>query len=109
VQRVASAGAGGGSTSDARAGVKSETATGTVTAVSATSLSITGSAAGGGSFTQSYTIDAATKVIGEGAGTAAAKGKVTIMDLVAKGNRVTVTYHASGATLNATEVRVTRK
>ena len=80
-----------------------------VTAVSGTSLTITGTAAAGGSFTQSYTVDSNTKVIGEGAGTAASKGKVTILDLVAKGNRVTVTYHASGATLVATEVRVTRK
>ena len=80
-----------------------------MTAVSGTSLTITGTAAAGGSFTQSYTIDSNTKVIGEGAGTAASKGKVTIMDLVAKGNRVTVTYHASGATLPATEVRVRQK
>ena len=109
VQRVASAGAGGGGTSEAKAAVKTETATGTVTAVSGTSLTITGTAAAGGSFTQSYTVDGNTHVVGEGAGTAASKGKVTILDLVTKGNRVTVSYHASGATLVATEVRVTRK
>ena len=109
VQKVPSAGPGGGTTSDARAATKSESATGTVTAVSGTSLTITGTAPAGGSFTQSYTVDGNTKVIGEGAGTAASKGKVTIMDLVAKGNRVTVTYQASGATLHASEVRVTRK
>ena len=100
---------GGGGTSEAKAAVKTETATGTVTAVSGTSLTITGTAASGGSFTQTYTVDANTKVVGEGAGTAASKGKVTILDLVTKGNRVTVSYHASGATLVATEVRVTRK
>ena len=109
VQRVASAGAGGGGTSDAKAAVKTETASGEVTAVSGTSLTITGTAAAGGSFTQSYTVDGNTHVVGEGAGTAASKGKVTILDLVAKGNRVTVTYQASGATLVASEVRVTRK
>jgi hypothetical protein len=109
VQRVNSAGSGGGGTSDAKAAVKTETATGTVTAVSGTSLTITGTTSGGGSFTQSYNIDSNTKVIGEGAGTAASKGKVTILDLVEKGNRVTVTYQVSGATLLATEVRVTRK
>jgi hypothetical protein len=109
VQKVPSAGPGGGTTSDARASTKSETASGTVTEVSGTSLTITGNAPAGGTFTQTYTIDGNTKVIGEGAGTAAAKGKVTIMDLVAKDNRVTVTYQASGATLRATEVRVTRK
>jgi Domain of unknown function (DUF5666) len=109
VQRVSSAGSGGGGTSDAKAAVKTETATGAVTAVSGTSLTITGTTSGGGSFTQSYNIDSNTKVIGEGAGTAASKGKVTILDLVEKGNRVTVTYQVSGATLLATEVRVTRK
>jgi hypothetical protein len=31
------------------------------------------------------------------------------MDLVSKGNRVTVNYQTAGATLTATEVRVTRK
>ena len=109
VQRVASAGAGGGGTSDAKAAVKTETASGEVTAVTGTSLTITGTAPAGGTFTQSYTVDGNTRVVGEGAGTAASKGKVTILDLVAKGNRVTVTYQASGATLVATEVRVTRK
>ena len=109
VQRVATAGAGGGGTSDAKAAVKTETASGEVTAVTGTSLTITGTAPAGGTFTQSYTVDGNTRVVGEGAGTAASKGKVTILDLVAKGNRVTVTYQASGATLVASEVRVTRK
>jgi len=109
VQRISSPGPGGGSTSEARAAEKSETANGTVSAVSGTSLTITGTVAAGGTFTQTYTIDADTKVVGEGAGTAASKGKVTITDLVSKGNRVTVTYQASGTTLRATEVRVRQK
>jgi hypothetical protein len=79
-----------------------------VTAVSQTSLSISGSSSGGASFTQTYTIDGNTKVVAEGAGTAAAKGKVTITDLVQKGDRVTVTYKPSGTTLHASEVRVRR-
>jgi hypothetical protein len=109
VRRVSSPGAGGGSTSDARAATRSESADGTVTAISPTSMTITGSASGGATFTQSYTIDSNTRVVGEGAGTAASKGKVTITDLVSKGNRVTVTYQPSGNTLRATEVRVRPK
>jgi hypothetical protein len=105
---VPSAGAGGGGTSDQRAATKSETATGNVTEVSQTSLTIAGSSSGGAKFTQTYTIDANTKVIGEGVGTAASKGKVTIADLVKKGDRVTVTYQASGTTVRATEVRIVR-
>jgi hypothetical protein len=108
VRRVPSAGAGGGGTSDQRAATKSETATGNVTEVSQTSLTIAGSSSGGAKFTQTYTIDANTKVIGEGVGTAASKGKVTIADLVKKGDRVTVTYQASGTTVRATEVRIVR-
>ena len=108
VRRVASAGSGGGSTSDQRAASKEETANGTVTAVSQTSLSISGSAAAGGTFTQTYVIDGATRVVGEGVGTAASKGKVTITDLVKKGDRVAVTYQASGTTVRATEVRIIR-
>lgn len=105
LRRVRSAGEGGGGTSDTRA----ETANGTVTAVSASSLTISGTSAGGATFTQTFTIDSNTKVIGEGAGTASAKGKVTITDLVSKGAHVTVTYQPSGTTLRATEVRYRSK
>jgi hypothetical protein len=106
VRRVPSAGAGGGGTSEQRAAEKSESASGNVTAVSQTSLTISGSSSGGATFTQTYTIDTNTRVVAEGAGTAASKGKVTITDLVTKGDRVTVTYVTSGATARATEVRV---
>jgi hypothetical protein len=104
IRRVSSAG--GGATSDQRAAEKSESASGTVTAVSQTSLSISGSSSGGATFTQTYTIDGNTRVVAEGAGTASAKGKVTITDLVSKGDRVTVVYVPSGTTVRATEVRV---
>jgi hypothetical protein len=106
IRRVSSAGAGGGGTSEQRAAEKSDSASGTVTAVSQTSLSISGSSSGGATVTQTYTIDANTRVVAEGAGTASAKGKVTITDLVSKGDRVTVVYVPSGATVRATEVRV---
>jgi Domain of unknown function (DUF5666) len=108
VRRVPSAGAGGGGTSEQRAAEKSETATGNVTEVSQTSLTIAGSSSGGAKFTQTYTIDANTRVIGEGVGTAASKGKVTIADLVKKGDRVSVTFQAAGTTVRATEVRIIR-
>jgi len=106
VRRVPSAGAGGGATSDQRAATKEESANGTVTAVSQTSLSISGSGAGGSKFTQTYVIDGSTRVVGEGVGTAASKGKVTITDLVKKGDRVSVTFQAAGTTVRATEVRI---
>jgi hypothetical protein len=104
LRRVRSAGEGGGSTSDTRP----QTATGTVTAVSASSLTISGTSGGNATFTQTFAIDGKTKVIGEGAGTASAKGKVMITDLVTKGNHVVVTYQPSGTELHATEVRVRR-
>jgi hypothetical protein len=108
VRRTTSPGAGGGSTSDQRAATKAETASGTVTALSNTSMTIAGSSGGGATFTQTYAIDTDTTVVGTGAGTASAKGKVTLTDLVKKGDQVTVTFVPSGATIRATEVRVRR-
>jgi hypothetical protein len=107
VRRVSSAGSGGGSTSDERAAAKLETANGSVESVTATSLVITGSQSGG-TFKQTFTIDADTKVVGQGAGTAAAAkgGRVAVTDLIKAGDRVTVSYHKMGATLHAAEVRV---
>jgi hypothetical protein len=93
---------------------KPETASGTVDTVTASSLTISGSASGGAKFTQTFTIDSETRVVGEGLGTAAAaakaKGaKLTITDTVGVGDQVTVTYHKKGDTLQAANVRVTRK
>jgi hypothetical protein len=89
----------------------SKTSNGTVKSVSPTSLSISGSAGSGATFDQTFTIDAKTKVIGKGAGTAAAAkgGKIAITDLIATGDKVGVSYHEVGGTLHASEVRVTMK
>jgi hypothetical protein len=85
VRKVSSPGAGGGSTSDERAAAKAESATGTV--------------------------DSETKVIGQGAGTAAAAkgGRIAITDYVKTGDRVTVSYHKMGSSLHAAEVRVMQR
>jgi hypothetical protein len=93
------------------AAAASKTSSGTVKSVSPTSMSISGTAGGGATFDQTFTIDAKTKVIGKGAGTAAAAkgGKVAITDLVAAGDRVSVSFHDMGGTLHAAEVRVTTK
>ncbi len=82
------------------------TSNGTVSAVGSNTLTIN---AGGSA--QTFTIDGTSKVVGQGAGTAAAKtgGKTVITDLVGVGDRVTVSYHQTGATMHAAEVRVTDK
>ncbi len=102
IRKVPSAGSGG---------VPSNTANGTVVSVSTTSLSISGSSGGGASFSQTYAIDADTKVVGRGAGTAAAKsgGKIAITDVVGTGDHVSVSYKTDGSALKATEIRVTAK
>ena len=93
------------------AAAASKTSNGTVKSVSPTSLSISGTAGGGATFDQTFVIDAKTKVVGRGAGTAAAAkgGKTAITDLVATGDKVTVHFHDMGGTLHAAEVRVTAK
>jgi uncharacterized protein DUF5666 len=102
VRRVSSA---GGGPADATS------SSGKVTAVSATSLTISGSGGGGSTFTQTFIIDPNTRVVGKGAGTAAARGggKVPIIDLVAVGDSVTVSFRRSADTLHATSVTVTMK
>lgn len=82
---------------------------GTVQSVSATSMTISGSSGGGAKFTQTFAIDGDTKVVGKGAGTATKGGKVIITDLVANGDRVSVSFHDMGGTLHASAVRVTMK
>jgi hypothetical protein len=93
------------------AAAASKTSNGTVKSVAATSLSISGTAGGGATFDQTFVIDAKTKVVGRGAGTAAAAkgGRTAITDLVAAGDKVTVHFHDMGGTLHAAEVRVTAK
>lgn len=82
---------------------------GTVESVSGSSMTINGSSGGGAKFTQTFTIDPDTTVVGKGAGTASKGAKVPITDLVGKGDMVTVEYHAMGTTLHASDVRVTAK
>jgi hypothetical protein len=103
IRRVTSVGSSGMSAPAA----KSESSTGTVEAVSGNSLTV--AAAGGAKHT--FAIDADTKVVGAGAGTAAAAkgGKLVISDYIGKGDRVVVTYHTMGSMMHAAEVRVTQK
>ena len=74
-------------------------------------MTISGSSGSGATFTQTFTIDGTTKVIGKGAGTAsaAAGGKTVVTELVGTGDTVSVTYHTAGNTLHAAEIRVTNK
>lgn len=85
-----------------------KTSNGTVDAVSATSMTISGST-GPAKFNQTFTIDAETKVVGKGVGTATKGARVVITDLVGKGDQVGVSYRMAGTALHATEVRVTTK
>jgi hypothetical protein len=72
-------------------------------------MTIHGSSGSGAKFTQTFTIDGDTKVIGTGAGTKTQGAKVAITDLVANGDTVAVSYHEMGTTLHAADVRVTAK
>jgi len=93
----------------AGAGKQKDAVNGTVESVTANALMITGGSGGGSTFRQTFTIDKATKVVGRGAGTASRAGKVTAPDLVAAGDRVSVSYHRSGESLHASEIRVAQK
>src|SRR6266545_1189213 len=88
-----------------------KTSDGKVTAVSGNSLTISGSSGGGATFTQTFVIDANTRVIGRGAGTAAAKqgGKVPATALIASGDTVHVSFRDMNGTLHAKNVRVMAK
>ena len=90
---------------------KVQRTTGLVSSVTTTSLTVSGSAGGGATSSRTYAIDSDTKVIAKGGGTAAAAsgGKVLITDIVAAGDRVSVSYRLMGDMLHATEVRVTAK
>ena len=91
----------------AAAGTKSSS--GTVDAITATSITINGSSGSGAKFTQTFVIAPDTKVTEKGASTATKGAKVAITDLVAKGDKVTVSYEAKGTTLHASNVIVTAK
>ncbi len=108
--RIRATGAKAAGAADA-ADTSAKTSIGTVDSVSATSMTISGSSGSGARFTQTFTIDADTKVVGRGAGTAAAArgGKTVVTDLVGTGDRVSVSYHPAGTALHAAEIRVTMK
>jgi hypothetical protein len=74
-------------------------------------LTITGSMGPDVTFKQVIGFDSATKIVAEGAGTAAAKsgGKLVLTDQLGPGDRVTVTYQAKGNTLHASEIRVRQR
>ena len=88
-----------------------KSATGKVTSVSADSLTINGSAGSGANFTQTFVIGSKTKVVGKGAGTAAAKGggKAVATDLVHTGDTVHVSFNDLNGALQAATVTVTMK
>ena len=111
VRAISSLGTGAGASAGAGAARENapKTMSGTVTSVSPAQMMIAGSAGLSSTFT--FTIDGSTKVIGRGAGTAAAAagGKTAITDLVSRGDTVSVSYHQKGNSLHAAEIRVTNK
>ena len=86
-----------------------KTSAGTVQTVSATSMTINGTSGGGAKFSQTFTIDSATKVVDKGASAATRGAKVAITELVATGDHVRVSFHDMGGTLHASTVSVTMK
>lgn len=77
---------------------------GTVKSVSATSLTVTAK-----DKDTTFGVDTKTQVVGKGIGTKsrAAGGKVTIVDLLKAGDRVTVTYQDMAGTMHASKIEVT--
>jgi hypothetical protein len=84
---------------------------GTVKAIGGDSITIVGAAGRNGSFAQTFVVSSATKVVGRGAGTATAAkgGRAPFTDLIAAGDRVSISYHTVGNTLHASDIRVTTK
>jgi len=98
---VSSAGPNGGSVSADKPAAK--TASGTVKSVSDRSLIVASTGAD-----KTFVVDTHTQVVGTGAGTKsrAAGGKISITELVAAGNTVSVTYDDGAGSARATLVRV---
>jgi Domain of unknown function (DUF5666) len=105
IRAIPSAGSTGGSSATASSEEKSH---GIVKTVGTDSITITGASGGGGTFTQTFIVDSSTKVIAKGAGTMTAKrgGRAPLTDLLANGDNVSVSYHKTGGTLHASDVRV---
>jgi hypothetical protein len=77
---------------------------GLVKSVSASSLTVTAK-----DKDTTFEVDAKTQVVGKGIGTKsrAAGGKVTVVDLLKAGDRVTVTYQEMSGTMHASKIEVT--
>jgi hypothetical protein len=105
IRRVSDAGRSGGTAQS------SDSVTGTIDSISGNTLTISGSMARDATFKQSIMVDNSTKIVAEGAGTAAAKsgGKLVLSDHIGPGDRVTVTYETKGNMLHATEIRVRQR
>jgi len=104
IRRVSDAGQSGRTES-------SDSVTGTIDSISGTTLTISGSMGRDATFKQSIMVDNSTKIVAEGAGTAAAMsgGKLVLSDHIGPGDRVTVTYQTKGNMLHATEIRVRQR
>jgi Domain of unknown function (DUF5666) len=104
VRAVSDAGEGGGSV--ATAAPPSKNVTGKVKSATADSLVVTAD-----NKDMTFVVTPETKVEAKGAGTAttAAGGRITFNSLVGAGDTVQVTYQEAGATMRATEVRITIK
>jgi hypothetical protein len=91
--------------------VSEQRSTGTVKSIGGDSITIVGASGGGGSFTQTFHVTRATKVVGKGVGTstAATGGKAPFTQLIAAGDKVSVSYRQAGDALHASAVRVTTK
>lgn len=109
IRGIPSVGTSGGGVVESKPAAK--TSNGTVKSVAGNALTITGSGGGGSTFTQTFTLDGTSKVIGKGVGTATAPtgGRGALAELVKAGDQVSVSYHEMGSTLHAAEVRVTVK
>jgi hypothetical protein len=85
-----------------------ERSRGIVKSLGTDSLTISGPSGAGATFTQTFIVDSKTKVIAKGAGhaTAARGGRMPFTDLIASGDRVSVSYRKSGNTLYASDVQV---
>jgi hypothetical protein len=96
--------AAGGAAPGAAGAQASTTANGTVKTVTDTSLVVTDS---GKDLT--FAVDATTRVLAKGAGTAtqAAGGKIPFSKLVGVGDTVSVSYEGTAPKMRATEVRIT--
>jgi hypothetical protein len=86
-----------------KGGGKAMSAMGTVKSVSGSSLVVSGK--DGKDMT--FAIDGSTKFVGKGLSTKSAKAPLTATDAVHTGDQVSVSYHDTGGTMHAAQVRIT--